>query len=334
MIIDPLLLQMFGQFPRDVGNPNRSIVYDLEGLRNFLTYNEGQNDCYVSVYPTSGYIDKLFYDFDGYARALEDAKAVYKYLVKNKHVVVPVASGKKGIHIYVLLTPKYYPNAKELLTSASYRILMDTFGKDYTKTTADPHVIGDIRRITRIFNTRRPPHNSSWCVVLPPEFVDATWNDILNWQRIPHEFNMVKAPNKTLNDFAPVNLSKIAPMIYSANHSIEATIPNNNSNFLEGVIRPCLYKGIRIPNPQHHIRVAATIDLLRNWSPKQVADMYSQLHWVDWDYNTTIQQIHSCMGLKQCSCTRIKSYGSCLVHNFMECPIRTGEIVEVVAQHG
>ena len=325
MIPDLLTLQLFGQFPRIVGNPIDTIVFDTKQLKSFLSYNEGVNDCFAKIYPLSGMIDKVYFDCDGYGRALEDAKAIFRYLVKQKHTVVPAASGRRGIHLYNLLAPRQYPDSKKLLTSATYRILIDTFGEeDYVKTTVDPHCIGDISRFSRLFNTRRPPQNTSYCVALPPWFLDMTWKDVVNWTRMPHEFNTVSVPNKTLYDFKPVDLSKIKRI------EIEEEAPlfqpsfaeNSAPIYLEGQLRPCIFKALCARNPLHFVRVAATVDLLRFWKPHQIAEMYAQLKWVDFDYDTTISQIHSCMDLKEYSCTRLRTRGACLYDRFSDCPIR------------
>lgn len=324
MIPDLLTLQLFGQFPRIMGNPIDTIVFDIKQMKSFLSYNEGVNDCFVKIFPLSGMIDKIYFDFDGYARALEDSKIVFRYLVKNNHTVVPVASGVKGIHLYVLLAPRQYPDGKKILTSATYRILMDAFGDDYVKTTADPHCIGDISRYSRMPNTRRPPRNASYCVALPPEFLDMSWKDVVNWTRMPHEFTTVAVPNKTLYDFKPVDLSKITRIESDDQTMSEPLKFSDNSApiYLEGQLRPCLFKALCARNPLHFIRVAATVDLLRFWKPQQIADMYAQLKWVDWNYDTTLSQIISCKGLKDYSCTRLRLRGACLYSQMRDCPIR------------
>jgi hypothetical protein len=324
MIPDLLTLQLFGQFPRIVGNPIDTIVFDIKGLKSFLSYNEGVNDCFVKIYPLNGMISMIYFDFDGFGRALEDAKTVFRHLVKNGHTVVPVASGMRGIHLYNLLTPHQYPDAKKLLTSASYRILIDTFGDDYVKSTADPHCIGDINRFSRLPNTRRPPKNASYCVALPPEFLDMTWKDVVNWSRMPHEFSTVAVPNKTLYDFKPVDISKITRIETNEAPTTSQPMFSENSApvYLESQLRPCIFKALCSPNPLHYIRVAATADLLRFWKPYQIADMYSQLKWLDWDYDTSMRQIHSCMDLKEYSCTRLKLMGACLYNRFSDCPMR------------
>ena len=295
-MLDPLTLQLFGQFPREVANPSRAIASGPEDFRNFLAINEGQRDCYTSVYPLSGEVDKLFYDFDGHARALDDAKRVYKYLVDRGFTVVPVASGKKGIHLYILLSPMLYDDPKKLLMNASYYILSSVFGDEYYKTTADPHVIGDVRRITRIPNTRRPPENNSWCTWLSSDFVTARWLDIINWCKMPHEFPRVKLSKKTLLDFPKVDAKYMAMENHIQQDNLQASTKHNG--LLEGHLRPCLYRLITLPSPSHMVRVACTVDLLKFWSNNDIVHMYSSLGWIDWSVSETRKQISSCAALK------------------------------------
>jgi hypothetical protein len=306
-----------------MGNPHDTIIFDVKQMKSFLSYNEGVNDCFVKICPLNGMITQIYFDFDGYGRALDDSKIVFKYLVNRGHTVVPVASGKRGIHLYVLLAPRQYPDAKKLLLSATYRILMDAFGDDYVKTTADPHCIGDTNRFSRLPNTRRPPSNTSYCVALPPQFLDMSWRDVVNWSRIPHEFGTVPVPNKTLYDFEPVDISKIARIEIDEERMTPQKFATDNAPiYLKSQLRPCLFKAICSPNPLHFVRVAVTTDLLRFWKPQEIAEFYSRLKWLDWNYETTISQIHSCIGLKEYSCTRLKTRGACLYNRFSDCPIR------------
>ena len=322
LILDPLTLQLFGKFPREVGI--RSNVYTLEAFQKYLLQNEGLTDCYTSIYTLNSEIDKIYFDFDGHAGGLDDAKRVYKWLVSEGHSVVVIASGKKGIHIYNLLKP--VPTSKELLTQATWGILKEVFGADYTRTTADPHCIGDIRRISRIPNTRRPPLNNTWCTPLPPEFVKYSWADIIQWTKSPHEFTATHTPTQTIRDLPQVQLSEvrnITPTLIA-----EVGKPVNGNEFLRSMLRPCLYNAVTVPNPLHISRVATTADLTKNYrfSADQIADFYEQLNWLDWNRQTTLFQIRSCQHLNPFSCSRLRAIGVCMYDNKRDCPHINGEM--------
>jgi hypothetical protein len=242
MIVDKRTQQLFSQFPREVGFPGRYKVYDQNEFIKFLLYAEGTHDCYTAVYPESGIIDKIFFDFDGYARALEDAKAMYRYLKKQGHIVVPVASGKKGIHLYVILDHIKYDDPKSLLLNAHYSILYGTFGDTgYTQTTADPRIFGDTKRITRIQNTRRPPDNNSYCVWLPDDdFLDMSWLDVIMWCKEPHYMQAVPFSSKTLYDFAKVDVKRLAMIEHFTDDYAPVVVSSDVVFFLKEYLRPCL----------------------------------------------------------------------------------------------
>jgi len=185
--LDGTTIRLFSPFKREVANPKRKPIWSLRQFVKFIEENNGRNDCYTSVYPLDETIDKIFLDLDG-PKALEDAKAIYEYVYLEQDIpVIPVASGKKGIHLYILLKPKTYENPSNLLSMVTYRILEDTFGEKVKETSVDPHVIGDVRRICRIPNTLRPPENLNWCTYLPPhKFVEMTETELVKHIKSPH----------------------------------------------------------------------------------------------------------------------------------------------------
>jgi len=320
-LIDPLTRQLFGIYPREVANPSRQVVHNERDVENFLIYNEGIRSCYISLYPLTGEITSILFELDGYARALEDAKKIYKYLTDAGEVVVPVASGRKGIHLYLLLKPKKYGSVKEaklILYAKTYSILISVFGEDdYNKTTVDTSTIGDVRQIIRIPGTRRPPRNNSWCTYLTPGFMDSTWLDIINYTKMPHHMDRVPIPTTTLDDIPDPSIPIKAPQL----NNLDTSIPISGNWFLEGVLRPCLYRGIMQPNPIHDVRVAATIDLLISCSPHEILQIYSDLGWVDFDSDETRKQIQTCMKYERYECPTLKRKGICLVDVLEDCPL-------------
>lgn len=349
-MIDPLTLQLFGKFPREAANPTRVVVHNLRELENFLTYNEGIKDCFISIFPLSGEIDKIFLDFDKKAglcdgkTALSDTKRVYNHLIELDHQVVPIASGKKGIHLHDLLIPCEYPTeqeAKIALYLATIKILEDVFGpleqgseydangkqvyvyyaldEDRRILGVDPKIVGDVRRICRLPGTRRPPENNSWCTFLPSSFVNMSWLDIINWCKLPHHMNGIKPPTLSLEDLPKSDKRiEISPV---STDTLPTSAVGGSSAFLSGLLRPCLYQAIIHPSPRHDVRVAVVIDLLRDWSTSEIADMLRGLGWIDWSESTTHSQIESCRKYKSYSCTKLRQLGLCLVDVFEDCPL-------------
>ena len=339
--------------PREFGIPQRFYLDSLDSLQHYETLYNGDSDCFVSVYqtPVNNHVtlDKIFFDFDQRTglcspeQALTDAKRVYKHLIDQGHTVAVIASGRKGIHIHVLLKPTTLTseNAKTTLYSASMQILTSTFGNiaqgmEYDSNNkqssvyyaldegsrvigADPQITGDIRRICRLPNTRRPPENLSWCVWVPNrKFLKMSWIDIINQTKHPEQASPLPSPTKTILDIPKFNTP--LTIIPSQYHESD-TNPSGESILLSGLLRPCIYNAIREINPTHKARVAATIDLLPIWSPNEIADMYSQLNWFDWDREATLLQINYCKKYYPYSCNTLRSQGICIVEHEKDCPI-------------
>jgi len=309
MKIDSTTLHLFGEMPREMGNPSRITVYNIEQMSRFIEENNGVRDVYTSVYPLNGVIDKIFFDLDGKG-ALDDAKKIYKWLKEKGFCGIPIASGKKGFHLYVLLKPaKYGDETKKLLLKASLSILQSVFKDEKSYISVDPHPIGDVRRICRVPNTLRPPQNLNLCTYLPPDsFLDMTEEDVTVHIKSPHVYEYEfdgKLP--TLKDFPEpegYDLKEWKPI------QNEIPIITKDGNvFLRNVLRPCLYRRLLTPEPPHHVRVAATIDLLKFFSPEEILNFYSQLGWSDWEPKTTYYQIEHCKGLKAYSCRKLRRLG-------------------------
>lgn len=185
-MIDRTTQLLFGEFPRDVGNPKRRTVYSLQQLENFIAQNNGVSDCYVGIYPNSLKITEFFFDLDGRS-SLRDAKGMYSFLRQKGYPIVPVASGKKGYHLHLLV--KGNGGSKEILTEVSYAILNTIFEEGLAGTTVDPHSIGDLRRLCRIPNTLRPPENLNYCTYLPPNFTDMSEKEVAEQIKSPHDYD-------------------------------------------------------------------------------------------------------------------------------------------------
>jgi len=343
--------------PREAGSPHRQPINNTQELVRFIDYNDGLNDCFITTYPLNNTIDKIFLDFDSqkglctHKQAFEDSKRVYEYLSGEGYRVVKLASGKKGVHLHTLFSPWRYKeeiDGKLVLWRATVQLLTDVFGelafgseinlegksvrvvyavKENNRILGcDPSVFGDVSRLCRLPNTRRPPENVTWCTWLPDEFVDMDWYDVVMWSRMAHSEGPIKIPRTTINKIR----------IDDSIQQTEVKINNNNTIFngengheniiLKTVLRTCLYKHIMVANPVHIARVAATIDLLRFWSISDISTIYSTLNWADWDPQVTIEQIHSCKKYREFSCSALRKNGICMYEFVDQCPDRTRQI--------
>jgi len=321
MILDKTTKYLFSPFHRDVGNPKRKRIRSLLEFARFVDENNGVKDVYVSLYPYDfKLIDKIFLDLDG-EESLEDAQRIYAYCLKEGVPVIPVASGKKGFHLYILVKPVRFDDvneAKRALARATYGLLYRVFGNRKTLLSVDPHPIGDVKRLVRVPNTLRPPENKSFCTYLPPdEFLEMSWEDVVMYVKSPHvyDYDCLNGNRPDLSEFMIDEGGEL-------DLKFEATKPIGNRTpliprkegavyeFLRRILRPCLYRHIIEPEPPHCVRVAATLDLLANGlTPEEIFDIYSKLGWRDWNPHITEYQIKSLIKLKPYSCRKLRRLG-------------------------
>lgn len=319
----------------------------MEQFQNFVDTHNGIEDCYCDLYtyPFNGMIDKIYFDFDGPEYGMEEAlpyaQIFYRFLAGIKKLsVIPVASGKKGFNLYIILKEQTYPNAKQLLREVAYSLIVECFGKvtqlNYidknggkhpilAKVTdkgevgeiicVDPKIIGDVRRFSRIPNTLRPPENRAYCTYLNPnKFAKMTIQDV--YKAIKHENNYAY----NLKSYTTLKDIEIHPHLNDFLVSIDNSSNGNNNEFLnrgldtthlELALRPCLFKNMLSPEPRHDVRVASTADLIdAGFSNEEIVDMYRKLKWMDWDENITRYQIEHCKPIHY-SKKKLKEIGVC-----------------------
>lgn len=332
-MLDQTTLFLFSPYEREVACPIRQPIKGLEQFQNFVDTHDGITDCYADLYtqPFTGVIDKIYYDFDGVSNGMEEAlpyaQIFYRFLVGMKKLsVIPVASGKKGFNLYVILKEQSYPNAKQLLHDVAYSLIVECFGKvsqltyidkegrehptlakvdENGKTTEiiciDPKIIGDVRRFSRIPNTLRPPDNRAYCTYLDPyKFPKMSIADVHKAIKHKNTYAYQLKSYVTLKDIEihPQLSSLLLHVNGNGNgkeHNNSTFNRNLNTSHLEQVLRPCLFKNMLSPEPRHDVRVASTADLIGSgFSTNEILEMYRKLRWLDFNEETTRYQIEHC----------------------------------------
>ena len=340
-MLDILTKQLFGSFPRDVSDPSRRSIFSEEQLEDFVLKNNFVNDCFTSIYNDSSYdengnnrlkngtqipeneitIDKAFMDFDNkigngkeisMRQVLEEAQLVAKWLVAKGFQIIPVASGKKGIHFHILLRPKTYQDPKTLLRSFTTYVLNSA--SDVKLISFDTRVIGDIRRICRIPNTARP-NLGTFCTYIPLlKFLKFNENDLIYHIK---RRTFVDSPiygkiDQTMDEYRSLEDNHHKNR-YNSTGLVQVLQTRTVENrFLKSVLRPCLYSSITDKDPRHHIRVAATIDLLgAGFSESQIISTYSTLGWVDFDFEKTSSYVRGIAqkNYQSYSCAKLREQG-------------------------
>jgi len=294
-------------------------------------------------------IDKIYFDFDGIEGGMKDAlpyaQTFYRFLVgMKKFSVIPVASGKKGFNLYVILKEQMYPNAKQLLRDVAYSLIVECFGKvtqlNYVDKNErehptlakvdeegkvgeiiylDPKPLGDVRRFSRIPNTLRPPGNCAYCTYLDPyKFPKMTINQVYKAIKRENSYAYNLKTYVTLKDIEiHPHLEEFLMHVNNnqngnGNGNKNLTSSHNlDTKHLELALRPCLFKNMLSPEPRHDVRVASSADLIdMGFSTDEITDMYRKLEWIDWDENITRYQIEHCKPIHY-SKKKLKEIGVC-----------------------
>ncbi len=313
MHISKTTQSLFYSFPRKVGNPKQWTVNDDKSFEDFVVMNNGINDCFVSVYALPDHqtsaitIDKIYIDLDGIPQALDDAKMIFNYCQDNNIPVIPVASGKKGIHLYILIKPmsQRVSYVKKLLYMKTIGLLKQIFPKQIPET-IDFHCIGVTSQITRIPDTQRPFPLRSYCAYLPDTFVNWNWHGLNNWTKEP-DFNIDHSSIFSMKklDMLTLPSADLPTNVRTSNQYLDKVESMVWDIKLKKILRPCLYRHITSSNPCHNARLAVSTDLLHFFQPKDIASMFQKLNWRDFDYDTTLYQIKSCLNYEVWSCSKL-----------------------------
>lgn len=304
MNIDRTTLQLFPSYPREVGNPKRSVVQDLRGFLRFIDRNNGKSDCFVGLYGLSKIVDKVFFDFDN-LNSLEECKKIYTYCREIGLTVIPVFSGRRGFHLHIPILPYIPVDQKVMLRNAALSILYGALNGEASS--VDNHVIGDVSRLCRVPNTLRPEVGSNnWCTYLSSDFTSMTIGEVLEYSKSPHSFDgEVFARRKTLKDFPIVDCDFQKFKLEEPSSSLKISEPH----LLRQLLRPCLFESIRMKEPRHEVRVAVTVDLLDcGYSVDEVCETYSKIGWADFNPDVTRYQVEYIAGRMKAG--RLSRYGA------------------------
>lgn len=128
------------------GKPFRALVNSLNDLKNLIVeHQESRHPVYLSVQPYEAedkpsHIERVFFEFDDERDPGRAVKEAFKFaaVLKRFYRAEPllVVSGRRGAYLYVF---------KE-----TYHRLQQKLLKGLNPQTLDLHVVGDIKRLTRV----------------------------------------------------------------------------------------------------------------------------------------------------------------------------------------
>jgi hypothetical protein len=326
------LLEFFGFFGRDLGNPERWFTDNPNDMFPFIEEcTENKAPAFISVQPKKENaqplgIEKIFFDFD-YAKNSEilDVPEIRKRKTElNEEVryflcqlgylnIKPlVIRTRRGYHVYVFFDSVYEVNDELEFWKQVYKQVQFTLLQDHKYRFIDYAVVGDINRMCRIpFSIHEK--SGEECVVVDSEFKEDKVRSVeyfklygLKQKDIMSAMDKVHEFRKTLKE----KRLKFASRTLSFDDS-------------EG-IRPCFVKSLNSGEMCHQQRLALLQEAysLGFHSPESIIDLYRCLN----DFNESITQYQvnwfftnkvDRNDIRPYSCRTVQKYGWCLSD---ECP--------------
>lgn len=281
---------LFPFFPRQVGIP-RTIVKNKKEMDKYIQKFNGTNiGCHTSLYDFNSYpvIDKLLFDFDGKDLnvVFDEVKNFVQLLQKKNFLFIPVFSGKKGFHIYILLKPERIDkNTGKFLLHRVESELVEGFK------TVDWQKVGDIGAMIRIPNTI---NNGRYCCCLPENFTEMKLSEILSLSKNKNYFNINLKKKKlpSLLDLANITMETADNDIVDIPKGVKRVTPPFKR--LKDLIRPCIYNELKNnPNPKHLVRFDLVSELFFiGYTPTQVYKIIENLNWSDFKPDLTMYFIN------------------------------------------
>jgi len=309
--MDYLTTFLFSFFPREVGNPYRMVVKSFDEFSKFINLNNGINPVYTSIYDLRYRIDKVWIEMDAPStkKALDESKKIVKKIEDYEIPFVPVFSGRKGFHFYLLFKPWTASNIPTLKFAIETIQKLITDGIKYV----DSHGFGNVKALVRVPNTL---NRVNYCTYLPYEFVDWTPEKIVKWSKEPHTLY--------LNDYGITIKNEIRDFLgsevfekYDYTHFDFPEIESLPSNlkYLSNLVRPCLIPYFQNEKePSHIMRVNLVSELMwLDFNEVQVHNIIKSLHWSDYDEDITRYQINNIFKneIKPISCRNLRNYVRC-----------------------
>lgn len=351
---------LFDIYPREVGIPQfkpvRRIVHRSKEFEQFVEEYDGRGDVFVAVYGEKRLVDKLMFDFDG-TFAFEFARKFANFLFIHNLSFVPIITGKKGFHIYVLLYPEYltgeekeqkntismaqmwlmeqsecyYPvyqkeyelnddikkyycskkkidnNLFHLFTDEPihqakfmndliyayvrlYEIPEDPKVKWWYTPACDTKIVGDIRRLTRVPNTKRvfPSGGVNYCTYLPVRFFEMSEERVLQYQKELHRPTTPEGSLKSIEEFAkPTEIEFRNAIIVNLETEGEMIGYEYDSPLLElveQILNPGIFRALLSPEPPNMIRVAAVCEMRHfGMRKEEIVQALLEFDWSDKD---------------------------------------------------
>ena len=315
----------------EMGMVADKVLYDLDSPAKAEEHEEGDWSIFNADPPDDEVIDRMREDPDLAEEVLgpvcEDAQELARRSRNDNVPVVGVFSGF-GIHVHQLYEPMIHPRTAMATTAHRYIDHLDV-------QTPDRSILGQPERIARIPNVER----IAGSVTEDMNVVDGRQTGLYTIPLSGEELLSV-TPEWLLDEsYQPrtVDVPDAAerPEMrvwedYETGHEETADVPPRPLDpsetqiaedddirwLLERLIRmPCMVERlVDDPNPDHDVRVNATVMLLNvGLSPQTVVDLYERVGWIDFDRQRTRKYVRGIYksGYSDQNCQTLRSKGLC-----------------------
>ncbi len=326
MFCDALFLLLYPSFPKEVNivfsdkRARRFTVKNIASLKKLVLRYNGLANIFVRIYDSKT-VNKIVFDIDSdnLYEAFLSAKEFAEKLVKDNILFIPVFTGKKGFHFYILTEPWTMPN--EETARVLVRDAQIYFIKHYGIKYVDWRLVGSVTHWIRVPNTLRK--NGRWCTFLPQEFFTWSYDKFLEITRYPSCYSLDSYRGN------PIDLTKFVNIIDSVDYYIRAddldfTAPINIKfsgekqvifQLLSEIVRPCILYGAFDPEADHWIRTYFVSELMWDgFTKEEIHDIIKKIGWNDYDPKITEYHINKIFEKKLMppTCRKLQSMGYCL----------------------
>jgi len=302
------------------------MVYDTEYLQQLINENNGSSPIYISHNsfpkidrfgsPETVLVDKVLKDIDNEKKpenALLDLRKLVRHARKHNIPHCKTFSGSKGFHFFHLFKPEEY-DANRHLEDAIRAVQLWWRGlgkweKDRYATELrndDPAVIGDWRRLIRVWGSRYAKFNpatrtstpkDTHCIPLTDEMVfDWSMPDIIEYSKNPTKVELDYSGDAyTLKEFIKkfnVKRPKYDTAEYNVGEGKIVDFTDKHDTVMRKMFPDdCLYNQIMSDNPDHMARFALVVycrEALK-MSKEQVFNLFYSRNWVD-RHNTQVNK--------------------------------------------
>ena len=344
--MDDIEYELFGMFPRFVGNPSQWAAFDEGSFDLFKSHNEGESQCYsrISWYGADGslMLDKVFLDLDGsvplanytetelvgklrrdrsfrekvLGKVVNDVRNVAELCNEESIPLIGVYTGK-GVHLHALFESRRNP-------AEAYESRQQWFIEECDLETFDPQVKGDMKRLCRVPNCRRydekleAPTDLYTVPLSKNELETITADELVKFSKAPRQIPVpgesrppfLKAPEYDVDQSHPtveVDQQETGEM---------SEVTDKMEAWLQDVLNlPCMVQRLQTRNPAHYVRLNSAILMFNvGMTVEEVVTVFSQLGWHDFDKKVTRKHLKQIKrrGYVDMSCAKLQSKGLCV----------------------